>query len=208
MKKTIVIVGGSAGALIATEIFVLSYAKVFYLETYNHEISGKNIIAKKISEGIDFLKQKNVDYFIATGDNQQRKQNFDLIFKKTKKVPVNCIHSTAYISPSSTMGYGNLVCPSSVIHQGACVGNGTIINTGAIIEHTCVIGDFAQISPNTTLCGYVDVGQFAFVGAGSVVIPKIKIGAASIVAAGSSVICDIKKNALYAGVPAKYKKAI
>lgn len=208
MKKTIVIVGGSAGALIAAEIFSLSYAKVYYLETYSHEVKIKDVIAKKIGEGITFLKQKNVDYFIATGDNRQRKQNFDLIFRKTKKVPVNCIHPTAYISPSSTMGYGNLVCPGSVIHQGAVVGNGTIINTGAIIEHTCAIGDYAQISPNTTLCGYVDVGSFAFVGAGSVVIPKVKIGSASIVAAGSSVICDIRKNTLYAGVPAKYKKTI
>lgn len=206
-NKTVVIVGGSAGALIASEIFSSKYKKVLFLETYAN-IENKKIIGDKIIDGLDFLKKRNVDYFIATGDNKQRKKNYKLIFESTGKYPVNCIHDTAFVSKSSIMGFGNLICPFALIHTEAVIGNNTIINSGAIVEHSCKIKDYAQISPNATLCGYVEVGEESFVGAGSTVIPKIKIGKESIVAAGSSVIKDIGDKQLFAGVPAKLKKEL
>lgn len=208
MNKIIVIVGGSAGALIASEIFKFSYEDVFFLETYSKDITNDLIIGDKILDGINFLEKKDVDYFIATGSNQQRKDNFELINSRTKKYPVNCIHPSAYLAPSSKIGYGNLICPLAVIHTNASVGNNTIINTGSIVEHDCKIADYSQISPNVTLCGSVEVNELSFIGAGSVVIPKIKIGRESIVAAGSSVISDVEDKKMYAGVPAKYKKMI
>lgn len=208
MNKIIVIVGGSAGASIASEIFKLSYEKVFFLETYSKNINKELIIGDKILDGINFLDKKDVDYFIATGSNQQRKDNFEFIYNSIGKYPVNCIHPTAYLAPSSKIGYGNLICPLAVIHTDAFVGNNTIINTGSIVEHDCKIADYSQISPNVTLCGSVEVNELSFIGAGSVVIPKIKIGRGSIVAAGSSVISDIEDKRMYAGVPAKYKKII
>jgi sugar O-acyltransferase (sialic acid O-acetyltransferase NeuD family) len=206
MKKHVVIVGGSPGARIAAEIFVEQYDSVLFLEPYFGTIPKTKILAKKIVDGINFLKAKNVDYFIATGDNRMRKKNYDQIFLKTKKNPVNCIHKTAYISKSAELGYGNLICPTSVIHTGAKIGNNTIINTGAIIEHDCVVEDYAQVSPNTTLCGDVKVGKFSFISAASVVIPKITVGNNVVVAAGSAVISDLEDNKLYAGVPAIFKK--
>jgi acetyltransferase EpsM len=208
MKKQIVIVGGAAGAKIAAEIFAFKYDKILYLETYAEGINKASIIGAKIKDGIAFLKKPGVDYFIATGDNHQREENFRLIYKQTNKKPVNCVHPTAYITKSSKIGYGNLICPHAVIHTDALIGNNTIINTASIIEHTCFVDDYAQISPNTTLCGYVIVGKYSFVGAGSVIIPKIKIGENSIIAAGSSVINNTDDNKLYAGVPAKFKKNV
>lgn len=207
-NKTVVIVGGAAGALIAFEIFKRQYKKVVFLETYAEGIQSKLIIGKKIKDGLDFIGRKNVDYFIATGDNKQRKENYELILNKTKKNPVNCIHNTAYISESSNLGFGNLICPYAIVHTEAVVGNNTIINSGSIVEHGCTVHDYAQISPNTTLCGYVEVGELSFVGAGSTVIPKIKIGKKAIVAAGSSVIKDVSDSILVAGVPAIFKKKI
>jgi len=208
MNQSIVIVGGAAGAQIASEIFFLRYKKIFFLETYSKHVKPDLIIGDKIIDGIGFLNEEDVDYFIATGDNQQRKENFDLIYSKTQKEPVNCIHPSAYLASSSKIGYGNLICPQSVIHTNALIGNNTIINTGSIIEHDCRVSDYAQISPNVTLCGSVEVDEFSFVGAGSVVIPKIRIGKRSIIAAGSSVISNIEDGKMYAGVPAKLKKEI
>lgn len=208
MKKRIIIVGGSAGALISAEIFTRSYKEIRFLETYAHGVPEKHVLGKNLADGIDALSRKGTDYFIATGDNRMRKDHVDRIYAATKKLPVNCIHPTAYIAPSATVGYGNLICPMSVIHQGAVIGNGTIINTASVIEHTCVIHDYAQVSPNVTLCGYVEVGAFAFVSAGSVVIPKVKIGEGSIVAAGAAVTKDVKAFSMYAGVPAVRKKEV
>ena len=206
LHKDIVIIGGSAGALIAEEIFEKQFERIFFLETYSNLIDKRRIIADKIIKGIDFLRKREVDYFIATGDNKQRQKNFELVRKLTDKNPVNCIHQTSYISKSSTMGFGNLVCPKSVIHTNASIGNNTIINTASVIEHDVNVGDYAQISPNATLAGRVVVGKGAFVGVGSVVIPDIKIGEWGMIAAGASVINSTKNNALYAGVPAVYKK--
>lgn len=208
MNKTIVIVGGSAGADISGEIFSKQYEKILYLETYSKRIEKNLIIANKITDGLDYLKDKSYDYFIATGDNMLRKKNFDLINKSTNKNPINCIHSSAIISESSKLGFGNLICPGAIVHTNAVIGNNTIINTGSIIEHDCKVGDYAQVSPNTTLCGYVEIGEGVFVGAGSTIIPKVKIGKNCIIAAGSSVIDNTEEYKMYAGVPAIFKKKI
>lgn len=207
-NKKIIIVGGNAGALIAAEIFSEQYKEVLFIETYSKEIPKKKVLAQEIKHGLKILADKRVDYFIATGDNDQRKNNYEFIFKNIQKQPVNCIHKTAFISKSSIIGFGNLIGPLALIHTGARIGNNTIINSGAIVEHGCVIDNYAQVSPNVTLCGYVQVGESAFIGAGSSIIPKIKIGARSIVAAGSSVIKDVDSSSMFAGVPAVLKKKI
>lgn len=205
-NNRVIIVGGSAGAEIAAEIFNGQYDEVMFIETFSERIEKKHILAEKVADGINFLKES--DYFIATGDNHQRKEHFDFIYRATQKNPVNCIHTSAIISQSVEIGYGNLICPGSIIHTMAFIGNNTIINSGAIIEHDCMVEDYAQISPNVTLCGRVKAEKFSFVGAGSVVIPKMVIGYDSIVAAGSSVIGNVDPSSMYAGVPAKFKKKI
>ena len=77
MKKKMVIVGGSAGARIAAEIFTETYREILYLETYAKDINVGITVGKKIPDGLDFLKRDKIDYFIATGDNKLRKENFD-----------------------------------------------------------------------------------------------------------------------------------
>lgn len=207
MSNTVVIIGGSAGADIAAEIFSSQYENIKYIETYSERVKNEDIIAKKISDGLEYLRG-DVDYFIATGDNKQRKDNYDQVYKHTQKNPVNCIHKSSIVSPTASIGYGNLLCPGSIVHTNAVIGNNTIINTGSVIEHDCMVEDYSQVSPNVTLCGRAVVEQFSFVGAGSVVIPKIKIGYGSIVAAGSAVIKNTEAESMYAGVPAVFKKKI
>lgn len=153
------------------------------------------------------MKRKNVEYFIATGDNELRKKHYEFIKRETNKEPLNCVHPSVILE-TKTFGFGNLVCPNAVIHIDVNVGNCTIINSGSIIEHDCIISDFAQVSPNATLCGYVNISENCFIGAGSTIIPKISIGENSIVAAGSVVIADVPNNVMVAGVPAKIKKIL
>jgi len=154
---------------------------------------------------LDTLKDENIEYFIATGDNELRKKHYELIKNYTNKEPINCIHPKSLIE-TSKIGHGNLICPNAVIHIDASIHNCTIINTGSIIEHDCNVNSFSQISPNTTLCGYVNIGQGSFIGASSTLIPKISVGNDSIVAAGSVVTKDVQSHTMVAGVPAKIKK--
>jgi acetyltransferase EpsM len=202
----IFIIGGSAGAKIATNIFKKTHPFhiLYYVECFAEEIII-NRLYPTVEKSLDHIKNINVDYFIATGDNTLRKKHYELIKNHTKKEPINCIHPSAVVE-SKRIGHGNLFCPNSVAHIDSSIGNCTIINTGSVVEHDCTIGDFTQISPNATLCGYVTVGENCFISAGSTIIPKIVIGDNSIVAAGSVVKEDVPPNVMVAGVPAKVKK--
>ena len=204
--KSIIIVGGSAGAKIATKIFNLTHPHhiIYYVECFSEDIT-QNILYPTIDKALDHIMLPNVEYFIATGDNNMRSEHYRLIKNYTKKEPINCIHPSAVIS-SKRIGDGNLICPNSVIHVDAYVGDCTIINTGAVVEHDCHVGDFSQISPNATLCGYVKIGDYSFISAGSTIIPKIKVGNHSTIAAGSVVIEDVPSNVMVAVVPSKIKK--
>lgn len=206
--KTILIVGGSAGAKIATNIFNLThpYYSIFYAECYCNEIEDNRLFTT-VEDSLEFIKNPYVDYFIATGDNFVRRKHYDLIKNSTGKEPLNCIHPTSIVE-SEDLGYGNLICPNAVVHIDAKIGNGVIINTSSVVEHDCKVMDFSQISPNVTLCGYVQVGDNSFIGAGSTVIPKINVGMNSIVAAGSVVIEDIPNSVMVAGIPSKIKKQL
>jgi sugar O-acyltransferase (sialic acid O-acetyltransferase NeuD family) len=207
-EKYILIVGGSAGSKIATNIFglIYPYHKIFYCECYAKEIQN-NILYATVEQSFDFIKQSNVEYFIATGDNHIRRKHYELIKNNTGKNPLNCIHPSSIVE-TENLGYGNLICPNAVVHIDSKIGNGTIINTSSVIEHDCNLMDFCQISPNVTLCGYVTIGENSFIGAGSTIIPKINVDKNSTVAAGSVVIKNIPENVMVAGVPSEIKKHI
>lgn len=203
----ILIVGGQAGAKIATEIFKLndSNCEIFYAETYWFDKQSEQLVDdyKKVPE---LIKEEGYEYFIATGDNYQRAEIYNFIKNESDKEPLNCIHPSVIISPSVQMGFGNLICPLVVLHTDSVVGNCTIINTGSVVEHDCSVNNFAQISPNATLCGRVQISEYCFIGAGSTVIPNKHVSSKSTVAAGSVVIDYIPSRVLVAGVPAKIKK--
>lgn len=203
----ILIIGGSAGAKIAKEIFNLVYPniEIQYAETYWKEKQSEQLFSK-FEDSIEYLKQPHVSYFIATGDNSMREKITSYIIENTNKKPINCIHPSVIISSSAKIGNGNLICPGAVIHVDAQIGDGTIINTNSIIEHDCIIEDYAQVSPGTTLCGYVKVGKRSFISANSTLIPYIEVGKDSVVAAGAAVIENVPDRVMVAGCPAKIKK--
>ncbi len=204
----IAIIGGNAGAKIAAEIFS-PLDDVTYIETYWKDKQKHQIFSNfKDDNSIRYLLQPEIQYFVATGDNNLREKITTFIISKTNKIPLNCIHPSAIISPSSIIGYGNLICPKAIIHTDAKIGNGTIINTNSVVEHDCLIEDYAQVSPGAILCGYVKVKKRAFISANSTLIPYIEVGEDAIVAAGSSVIENVNDKIMVAGCPAKKKKDI
>jgi len=54
----------------------------------------------------------------------------------------------------------------------------------------------------------IKIGENVWIGAGVVVLPGITIGDNSVIAANSVVTTDVPANCLYAGTPAKFKKAL
>ena len=72
--KSIIVVGGSAGAKIATNIFKMTHPRhvLYYVECYADEIQT-NRLYSTVEKSLEHLKSPNVEYFIATGDNLLRK---------------------------------------------------------------------------------------------------------------------------------------
>lgn len=84
--------------------------------------------------------------FVGIGNNNTRSE----WIKKLKNLGfklVNLVHPRAYVSPSATVGEGNVVEPMAVIKAGAKIGSGCIISAGAVIDHDCTVSDGAHIAP-------------------------------------------------------------
>jgi len=219
----IVIIGGKAGSKIVYDIlkeryevkkpgfmgkedikFMNNYLSPDIQKRHNFKIAGSYLE----QENIELLKEKNTDYFVATGDNYQRDIITDELINLTGKKPINAIHRTAMISEDVTIGTGNLINAGVIINNDAEICDGTIINSGAILEHDTLLKDYCQVSPGCVLAGYVTVGKYAFVGAGTSIIPHIHIGESAVVAAGSAVTRSVKSNIMVAGCPAEFKKEV
>jgi acetyltransferase EpsM len=128
------------------------------------------------------------------------------IFNKYKKIGLqfpNFIDPSCLVSPTSTIGEGN------VLSFGIIIGHNTIINSnnsiwaGAIIEHDCILHGHSYIGPNVTISGFVEIGECSLIGSGAVILPEIKIGHNCIVGAGAVVTKDIPNNSIVKGNPAR-----
>ena len=142
---------------------------------------------------------------VSIGDNRTRRE----VVEKLQDVEFEtAVHTSAVVSPQTTIGEGTVVMQGAIIQSSVVAGKHCIINTGASVDHDCKMGDYVHISPHATLCGNVTVGEGTWIGAGAVVIPGIKIGKWSVVGAGSVVIEDIADNVLVVGNPARIIKNI
>ncbi|MBM4273382.1 MAG: GNAT family N-acetyltransferase [Deltaproteobacteria bacterium] len=206
----VIIIGGSGHARVTADILLLRGRNIIGfcdddLHLQNTFIHGYPLLGQ-IEAIIPLIQEKNLDYFIAIGNNEDRKQLAGILLKRCGRPPINAIHPTAIISPRITMGYGNFVAPGAIINIDSMVGNFTIINTGATVGYENMLHDFVQVSPGCNLGGNVVVEEGAFIGTGAKVIPGKTIGACSVVGAGAVVINDIPPFSTAVGVPARVIK--
>jgi sugar O-acyltransferase (sialic acid O-acetyltransferase NeuD family) len=80
------------------------------------------------------------------------------------------IHPRAYAAKSARVGEGTMLMAGSMVDVRAKIGDIVVAWPGACISHDCVVGENSFISPNATLCGYVNLGAHCFVGAGAVIV--------------------------------------
>lgn len=137
---------------------------------------------------------------VAIGENTTRKQ----AVSKMKHKFTNAIHSSAILSPFSSIGVGCMILHGVIVQANVNMGNHVILNTGCKVDHDCEIGDFVHIAPGAILCGTVGVGEGTLVGAGAIILPGVHIGKWAVIGAGSVVTRDIPDNEVHAGNPAHF----
>lgn len=144
-------------------------------------LHGYKVIGKYVGQAL------NEPIIISIGDNNIRAK----IAGKLNAAFGSAIHSSAIISPFTTIDKGTVVMHGSIVQSSTFIGAHAIVNTGARVDHDCSIGDFAHISPGAVLCGHVRVGEGTHIGAGAVIIPGIKIGKWCKIGASAVVTQDV-----------------
>lgn len=124
------------------------------------------------------------------------------------------------------VGVGTQVRSRSTIKTlDVSIGEGSFINHGCHIDDgKLTIGDRVYVGPSVVfamgdhemgderqragnnISRPISVGDGAWIGASATILSGVTIGAGSVIAAGAVVTKDTKPNALYAGVPATWKK--
>lgn len=206
----VIIIGASGHAQVCLEILEAQgiVIKGFYDD--DPKLIGTTLrsypILGKISESMPALEDKNYDYIVAIGNNDDRRNIVGLLKKNCQRDPINAIHPSAIISQRTRIGVGNFIAAGVIINTGTCLGDYVIVNTGATIDHDNHIKDFAQISPGCNLAGNVTIEESVFIGTGAVIIPGKTIGSHAIIGAGAVVISNISPFSTAVGVPARVIK--
>jgi len=113
------------------------------------------------------------------------------------------VHSSAWLSPTATVGEGSVIMAGAVVQTGARIGEHCVINSGAIVEHDVVLGSNVHVAPGAVLGGGVRIGDDSYVGLGARVRDHVAVGDGATVAMGSVVVSAVSAGAIVRGVPAR-----
>lgn len=112
------------------------------------------------------------------------------IYQKVKKDGYclrSVIHPEACINSNATIGEGCIIMEKAVVGLHAVLFDIVVLWSGAIVSHDSTIGKNTFLSPNSTVCGFVEIGQNSFIGAGAIIIEHAKLSSNSFIKAGSVV---------------------
>lgn len=197
------IIGCGGNSKIVVDILNLCGNTIVGFFDDNHDptilIHGKYKLIGKIT---DISYYPNINIINSIGCCKTRNKMYQEL-KHLDLNWVNCIHPSAYLSPSVNLGIGNIICYGAVINSCSNIGDFNLINTYAIIEHDCIVGNFNHFAPKSTICGSVIVNDINLFGVGSSSIPNIQIGSNNIIGAMAVIIKNISDNNVYVGNPAK-----
>jgi sugar O-acyltransferase (sialic acid O-acetyltransferase NeuD family) len=211
MKNIIIFGTGSYAKLLFYELILTKKYKIlgFVDERQKQNtvfIKYKNFSYKTIQID-DKFKNKNISGIIAIGDNYLRYQISKLYSTKLKKINwITYISNKAIVSKLSVVGKGTVILSNAVITAGTKIGIHCLINTSCSIDHDNYFHDFSSTGPGVTTAGKVEVKKFSFLGTGSTVAHKVIINENIVVGGHAYVNKDCKKNSVYYGLPAKFKR--
>jgi sugar O-acyltransferase (sialic acid O-acetyltransferase NeuD family) len=103
----------------------------------------------------------------------------------------NVIDPTATVSPSATIGTGNIILGYCRVGPFVSMGHNNFISAMANIEHDTLIGNHTSFGPSVVFSGRVSVGDGVKFGTSIGCEPGVQIGEWSVIASGSIVTSNI-----------------
>lgn len=116
------------------------------------------------------------------------------------------IHPSVYVSESTRIGSGTIICMGSFVSCDVAIGENVLIQPHASLGHDCQISNHAVLSSFVSLSGECSVGERTYIGMSVPVKEAIKIGRDSIIGMGSVVLRDIQDGVIALGNPARPMK--
>lgn len=209
MENPVIIFGTTGIAHSALEIMQSNQIVVYgFLDdddekTHGTEINDIPVLGATDDHGFLKLIGKKCEAFVASDDNNLRKEWVSYLKETRKVMPMNAVHSSAHISESSSMGHGNFINAGVIISNNVVIGHHTILNSGVILEQRCEVGDFVQIGAGTVIGSDVTIGEEVFIGSGVTIVAGVKIGKGARIGAGSVVVSEVAEGTTVFGNPAK-----
>ncbi len=210
MSEThIVLVGTDSTARIAIDIFAAQNKVVLGIleNDSDKEVREMNDIsvfaALESDDARTVMAGDSIEYFVAVGENAERKRAYEIMADIAKKPASNAFHPAAVVSPYANMGFGNLVNAGAVVGPNATLGSQNLVQAGCVVEPKAIIGDYCHLSAGAKIGGNVKMGDEVFVGTGAIVHPGVNIGPRAMIGAGSVVLQDVEEDAIVHGNPAQ-----
>ncbi len=117
------------------------------------------------------------------------------------------VHPAAVLGAGTSLGAGSVVLAGVVTTTDVEIGSHVAIMPGSIFTHDDRVGDYATFGAGVRLAGGVCVGTGAYVGSGALVRENRSVGEWSLVGMGAVVTHDIPAREVWAGVPARRRRA-
>lgn len=205
MKKLAFIGAGSHSDAVLPMVDLLEYKFVGYFDDKDIDEREGHPILGKIIDVITALDEKIVDCVLITiGENQKRKEIFEMVADKHYDKLINVISRGAVVlTPDSIKGRGIFLGHGSFIGAKVEIGDNCIVNTNAVIEHHTIVGSHCNIAPSATINGYCILDEGSYIGSKSVIIQLLKIPKWTIIGAGGVVVKSLNESGTYVGVPVK-----
>lgn len=208
MENPVIIFGANTIGRAAKEIFEENGNVVYCFlddnkKIHNTEIDTVTVLGSTDDDGFLKLIGKKCEAFVATDENNVRKATVKMLQEVRHVQPVNCIHKTAYMAQTSSLGHGNFIDQGVRVSVGASLGNHCLVHMGAMIGAEVKLGDFVQIGSGAIINANVEIGNEAFIGAGVIIVTGVTIGKGARIGAGSVVVASVKDGETVFGNPAQ-----
>jgi sugar O-acyltransferase (sialic acid O-acetyltransferase NeuD family) len=189
----------------------------YILDNGNYLIKGyfdiSEIEYKKYSYQAPFLGNErefnftsNDNVVIAIADYKLRNKIYLELKSKGVNFP-NIYHKSCFISSSSTLDEGSILCPFVTLTSNVKIGKNFQANIYSYIAHDCVIGDNVTFAPSVKCNGNVIIEDDVYIGTGVIIHQgkankPLKIGKGSVIAAGAVVTKSVLTDKVMFGNPA------
>ena len=153
MKQKVAFIGaGSHSDAVKPHLDIYNYEFVGYFDDKDIEEYKGYPILGKTNDVLKCLHEKKIDkVFITIGDNEKRKELFDLVDEKYPNAFINIVSREATILTDSSIRGKGIFISRCFIGSEVEIYDNSIVNTGAIVEHHTVIAPHCNVTPGAIL---------------------------------------------------------